>query len=163
MTPDLAAKAAEYESLSVVPITRAEAKAFIAKHHRHHKPSAGEKFCLAVADASGNVRGVAQVGRPVSRMLDDGWTLEVTRVATDGARNACSMLYGAAWRATKAMGYRRLVTYILDTESGCSLNAAGYKCIGTAGGGTWSRPSRPRVDTHPTQLKMRWERTVDDL
>ncbi len=145
--------------LTLVPINLDEAQEFIRKYHRHHKPSVGAKFSVAVADDDGQVRGVAMVGRPVSRMLNDGWTLEVTRVATDGAPNACSMLYGAAWRAARAMGYKRLVTYILDTEPGTSLRAAGYKCVGQAGGGRWSRDTRPRVDTHPTQGKLRFERT----
>jgi len=95
----------------------------------------------------------------VSRGLDDGWTLEVNRVATDGTRNACSMLYAACWRAAKAIGYRKLVTYTLPEEGGASLRAAGWRCIGQAGGGSWSCTSRPRVDTHPLQLKLRWEAT----
>ncbi len=101
------------------------------------------------------------IGRPVARHLQDGFTAEVTRVATDGARNACSMLYGAAWRAARAIGYRRLITYTLNTEPGESLRGAGFKCIGEAGGGSWNCPSRPRVDTHPTQMKLRWERSTD--
>lgn len=84
-------------------------------------------------------------------------TAEVVRVATDGTRNACSMLYGAAWRACRALGYRRLVTYTLPEEGGASLRAAGWRLVGEAGGGSWSRKSRPRVDLHPTQQKMRWE------
>ena len=106
---------------------------------------------------------VAIVGRPISRELQDGYTAEVTRccVALDpdrenkGYRNACSMLYGAAWRAVRAMGYRRLVTYTLLEEGGSALRGAGWRCLGQAGGGSWSRRSRPRVDTHPTQLKLR--------
>ncbi len=103
------------------------------------------------------MRGVATVGRPVARLLDDGWTLEVNRVATDGAPNACSALYGAARRATFALGYRKLITYTLPEEGGASLRASGWKCIGLAGGGTWNSKSRPRVDKAPTQQKIRWE------
>jgi hypothetical protein len=103
------------------------------------------------------IRGVAMVGRPVARNLQDGWTLEVLRVATDGVRNGCSMLYGAAWRAARALGYRRLVTYTLPEEGGGSLRAAGMTLIGKAGGGSWNCASRPRVDKHPTQEKLRWE------
>lgn len=105
------------------------------------------------------MRGVAIVGRPVARLLDNGWTLEVNRVCTDGARNACSMLYGAAWRAAKALGFRRLITYTLPEEGGASLRASGWYCVGERGGGTWDRPnnSRPRVDKHPTQVKLLWE------
>lgn len=93
--------------LEITPITIKEANAFIEEHHRHHRPVPGAKFALAVSDGC-SVRGVAIVGRPVARGNDNGWTLEVNRVCTDGARNACSMLYGAAWRAAKAMGYKRL-------------------------------------------------------
>ena len=146
--------------LTIVPTTHREARAFIAEHHRHHRPSAGAVFCLAVTDDDGTVRGVAQVGRPVARMLSDGWTLEVTRVATDGCPNACSALYGAAWRAARALGWRRLVTYTLPEEGGTSLRAAGWRCLGTAGGGSWSRKDRPRVDLHPMQEKLRWEVAV---
>ena len=143
--------------LEIVPISLSEAKAFIAKHHRHHIPSVGHKFSIAVADDSSTVRGVATIGRPVARYLDDGWTLEVNRVATDGARNACSMLYAAAWRTAKNMGYRRLVTYTLSEEGGASLRGAGWKLIGERGGGSWSCESRPRVDKHPMQTKLFWE------
>ena len=144
--------------LTVVPCELAEANSFVARHHRHHGPVAGHKFSLAVADESDVVRGVAIVGRPVSRVLQSGgWTLELTRLATDGCPNACSALYAAAWRATRALGYRRLVTYILNTEPGTSLLAAGWRCVGRTEGGSWDCPSRPRVDRHPTQPKLRWE------
>lgn len=81
----------------------------------------------------------------------------MTRLATDGTRNACSMLYGACWRAARALGWRRLVTYTLPSEGGASLRAAGWRLLGEAGGGSWSCESRPRVDRHPTQTKLRWE------
>lgn len=113
------------------------------------------KFCTAVSD--GEIRGVAIAGRPVARMLDDGETLEVIRVATDGERNACSMLYGAVRRAAVALGYRRVITYTLPEEGGASLRGAGFRCVGEAGGGTWNRKGRERTDTHPTQVKLRWE------
>ncbi|MEM6327426.1 MAG: XF1762 family protein, partial [Bacteroidota bacterium] len=141
--------------LEVVPITHAEAKAFVARHHRHHKPPVGMKLAVAVSDGQA-IRGVATAGRPVARHLNDGWTLEVNRVATDGARNACSMLYGAVRRAAIALGYRRLLTSPLPAESGASLGGAGWEVTSeAAGGGRWSCPSRPRVDLHPTQLKLR--------
>jgi hypothetical protein len=142
--------------LYIVPCDFSEANAFVAKHHRHHKPIPGAKFSVAVA-RSGEIVGVAMVGRPVSRMLDDGWTLEVNRVATDGTKNACSMLYGAAWRASRAMGYRKLITYILDSEPGTSLAAAGWRLVGRVDGRSWNTPSRPRIDKHPTQDKIRYE------
>ena len=134
------------DNLEITPITLAEANAFVASYHRHHKPTPGAKFSIAVSRDE-IVHGVCIVGRPVARMLDDGWTLEVNRVCTDGARNACSMLYGAAWRAAKAMGYRRLITYTLPEEGGASLRAAGWKLIGLRGGGNWNVKSRPRIDT----------------
>ena len=98
--------------------------------------------------------------RPVSRYLDDGWTLEVNRLCTDGTRNACSMLYAAAWRAARAMGYHKLITYILDSENGASLRAAGWKCVGQAGGLRWTGKRRPEVDLCPTQMKIKFE--IDD-
>lgn len=142
--------------LTIVPSNLSEANAFITEHHRHHLPVQGCKFALGVA-VDDRVCGVAIVGRPVSRSLDDGLTLEVTRVATDGTRNACSALYGACRRAVFALGYRKLVTYTLASESGVSLKAAGWKLIGEVRGRSWSRPSRPRVDKHPLQNKLRWE------
>lgn len=149
--------------LELTPITLDEANAYVEAHHRHHRPVPGAKFCVAVS-ADGEVRGVAIVGRPISRMFDDGWTLEVVRCCTDGVRNGCSMLYGAAWRAAKAMGYRKLVTYTLEEEGGASLRAVGFKPgPTTTEGRSWSRPSRPRVDTHPLQGKLRWEAGLTTL
>ena len=148
--------------LYIVPCTLDEANEFVMRHHRHHGKVQGYKFAHAVADEKGEIRGVAITGRPVARRLDDGWTLEVTRLCTDGTKNACSMLYAAAWRTVRSLGYRRLVTYILDSESGVSLKAAGWRCVGQAGGGTWNRKSRPRVDKHPLQMKLRWEKTSDE-
>jgi L-amino acid N-acyltransferase YncA len=147
------------ESLNLCPITLKDACAYVAQVHRHHKPPQGGLFAVAVA-ANEQIVGVAIVGRPVARMSADGWTAEVTRLATDGRKNACSMLYAAAWRACRALGYRRLVTYILNSEPGTSLRAAGWKLIGEAGGGSWHRAARPRIDEHPTQGKLRFEMTV---
>lgn len=141
--------------LELVPITLREANAFVEAHHRHHGASRGCIVCVAVAE--GAIRGVAIVGRPVARNLDDQWTAEVTRLCTDGTRNACSMLYAASWRAVRALGYRRLVTYTLESEGGASLRAAGFKVVGQVTGRSWSCASRPRVDTAPHQNKLRWE------
>ena len=146
-------------SLMVTPINLDEANAFVEQHHRHHKPVPGAKFCVAVSQED-EVRGVAIVGRPVSRVLDDGWTLEVNRCCTDGTRNACSMLYATAWKAAKAMGYTSLITYTLESEGGSSLRGAGWRCVGKATtriGQCGNVKSRPRVDTHPLQQKLRWE------
>lgn len=145
------------ERIEIVPVSLEEANTFVAAHHRHHKPVTGHKFSIGVADETGTIRGVAIVGRPVSRMSDNGWTLEVNRCCTDGVRNGCSMLYRSAWRAAIAIGYRKLITYTLPEEGGASLKASGFKLIGERGGGSWSRKDRPRVDTHPTQPKLLWE------
>ena len=142
--------------MRVVPITFAEARAFVEAHHRHHLPPVGHLFSIAAAQEDVIV-AVAIVGRPVARMNQDGYTAELTRLASDGTRNACSFLYGRAWRVAQAMGYRRMLTYTLASEPGASLRAAGWKMIGETPGGSWSRQSRPRVDKHPTQEKFAWE------
>ena len=148
--------------LVAVPITFAEAKAFVSQHHRHNDPPLSHKISIGVS-LDDKIVGVAIAGRPVSRHFDDGWTLEVSRVATDGTRNACSFLYGAIKRCGRAMGYTRFVTYTLPQESGSSLKASGWILVNTKAGGTeamWnSRPrlNRPRVDTTPFQMKFQWE------
>ena len=145
--------------LELVPITLKEANFFVQQYHRHHKPVTGHKFSIAASDGE-KIVGVAIVGRPVSRYLDDGWTLEVNRLCTDGTKNACSFLYAAAWRAARAMGYRKIVTYILDTESGASLRAAGWVCAGLAGGKRWTGSRRPKEDLYPAQMKYRYEKSI---
>jgi len=145
--------------MNITPITYTEACRFVSEHHRHHKPPQGMKFAIAVSDDD-RVVGVAIVGRPVSRNLDNGWTLEVTRCCTDGTKNACSMLYGASWRVAKELGYKRVITYILQEESGTSLKAAGWRLVGEAGGGNWNKKTRPRVDSDNQQMKLRWEVAV---
>jgi hypothetical protein len=145
-------------SLTVVPITFAEARAFVEQHHRHHQPPVSHLFSIGAAKEE-TIRAVAIVGRPVARRNQDGLTCELTRLASDGTRNACSFLYGRAWRAAQALGYKRMVTYTLDNESGASLRASGWKFIGETPGRSWSVPSRPRVDTHPLQKRFRWEKT----
>ena len=147
--------------LSLIPVSLSEANAFVARCHRHHKPVVGHKFSIGCM-ADGRLVGVAIVGRPVSRYLDNGLTLEVNRLCTDGTKNACSFLYAAAWRAARAMGYRKIVTYILDTESGASLRAAGWKCVGLAGGKRWTGSRRPAADLYPAQMKYRYEQSIDE-
>ncbi len=142
--------------LHLQPISFAEASRFVADHHRHHKPPVGWLFGVAVNDGE-KVVGVAMIGRPVARMLQDGYTAEVNRLCTDSTPHVASMLYAACWRAARALGYRRLITYILSSETGTSLRAAGWKLVGQAGGGTWHRGNRPRIDTHPTEQKTLWE------
>ncbi len=142
--------------LDHVRIDLAEANAFVRKHHRHHRPVVGHLFSLGAAIGD-EIVGVAIVGRPVARMRDDGLTVEVTRLCTDGTRNACSFLYGASARAAFALGFKRIGTYILASEPGTSLTSAGWRQIGEVKGRSWSAPSRPRVDKHPLQDKLLFE------
>lgn len=141
--------------LTIAPCTLQEANDYVQKWHRHHGRVVGARFSLAVRDAE-RIRGVAIVGRPVARHLDDGLTLEVTRVATDGVPNGCSALYGAAWRAARALGYERLITYKLKSEPGTSLRAANFHFAATVKGRPWSCPSRPRLP-QPIVDKERWQ------
>ncbi len=142
--------------LALIPVSLRQAGKYIAENHRHHRPPTGAKFAIGVG-RSGQLAGVATIGRPVSRHLDDQATLEVTRVATDGTPNACSMLLGAAVRAARAIGYRRVLSYTLTTEPGTSLRAAGFRLDNPrAGGGSWSRLKRARIDSHPVEAKQRW-------
>jgi hypothetical protein len=142
--------------LSVERLELGEANAFVTQYHRHHQPVVGHVFSLG-ASLDGLIVGVVIVGRPVSRIRDDGVTAEVTRLCTDGTRNACSFLYGAAARAAFALGFKRIGTYILASEPGTSLTAAGWRLIGETPGRSWSVPSRPRVDKHPLQTRLLFE------
>lgn len=140
-------EAPEKPTLHLVPVSFADACAFVTEHHRHHEAPVGMKFCVGVATEDRVLRGVAIVGRPIARHLDDGHTLDVIRTATDGTPNANSCLYGAAWRAAKALGYSRLVTYTQAGESGASLRAAGWRVVAERKARPgWDMPSRPRED-----------------
>ena len=145
--------------MTLTPISLSEANAFVALWHRHHKPVVGHKFSIG-CEADGRLAGVAIVGRPVSRYLDDGKTLEVNRLCTDGTKNACSFLYAAAARAARAMGYQRIITYTLDSESGSSLRAAGWSCAGMAGGKCWTGSRKPASALYPAQMKLRYEKLL---
>jgi hypothetical protein len=147
------------DKLWIIPLDLAEANELVARWHRHHTKVVGHKFSIGVCSGP-NVCGAAIVGRPVTRALDDGLTLEVTRCVTDGTPNACSMLYGAAARAAFGMGYKRVGTYTLKTEGGGSLRAVGWRIVAEVRGRTWNCPSRPRVDKHPLQDKFRWEKSA---
>jgi hypothetical protein len=142
--------------IEVVPMTLTEAKAYITEHHRHHQAPQGGLFAIGASNGEAIV-GVVIVGRPVARMADNGWTVEVTRLASDGTHNVPSMLYRAAWRAARAMGYRKLITYTLKTEPGTSLKAAGFELIGEVTKRSWNTPSRPRVDKDVRQERFKWE------
>ncbi len=145
--------------LEITPITFWEASKFVIDHHRHlPKAPQGHKFSIAVSRGE-KVVGVAMIGRPIARHQDDGWTLEVNRCCTDGSKNACSKLYAAAWRAARAMGYRRLITYVLEVEPGVSMRAAGFRLIGQTKGGAWNREARPRIDGN-TDQKSLWEKSI---
>lgn len=149
--------------LTLTPINLKTANAFVQQYHRHHKPTRGHKFSIGVSD-NGALVGVAICGRPVARRLDDGYTLEVNRLCTDGTPNACSILYAAAYRAARAMGYNKVITYILDTENGASLKAAGYTCEGRAGGLEWNGAKAPKqADQYPRQMKTRWVKKKEGL
>jgi len=136
-----------------------DAAAFVAMWHRHHRPPQGMVFAVGVADDDGVLHGVAMVGRPVARMYDNGQTLEVNRTCTDGSPNANSMLYGAAWRAAKALGYTRLITYTQGAETGASLRAAGWQVVAQRPAHSgWDRPNRPRDDRGAEQMpRTLWE------
>lgn len=142
--------------LRVVPCTITRAKEIVGLWHRHHGASTSALFAVAVADEDAKVRGVALVGRPVARLLDDGWTLEVTRVATDGCPNACSALYGATLRMAKALGYSRVLTYIRADEPGSSPRAAGLLDDGLIRARSWDRPGRRRMDKTEIVRRTRW-------
>lgn len=157
--PERPSSRATTQRLAIVPVTLAEANGLVERLHRHHGPVAGHKLSIGCARlADGELAGVAIVGRPVSRGLDDGWTLEVLRLATDGTPNACSLLYGAAARAAFALGYRRIVTYVRARESGVSLRAAGWVRAGEVRGRSWSCPARPRATRHAVEDRIRYER-----
>lgn len=142
--------------LELQPISYREACVFITKYHRHHPPPQGWKFGIAINDGQ-EVVGVVTVGRPVARHMDDTYTLEVTRCCVkDGIKNGCSKLYQAAWRAAKALGYKKLITYTLKAETGTSLKASNWKTISETKGGSWSSNKRPRVDKFPTGQKRLW-------
>ncbi len=150
-------------TLTVASISITEARRYIGAVHRHNLPPKFGVFAVAAKNDEQLV-GVAIAGRPVARMLDDGETLEVTRLATDGTPNACSLLYGACSRAAKALGYRRLVTYTLQSETGSSLRASGWTLDAELGArASWDCPSRPRVqvdlfgnERRPSEPKYRW-------
>lgn len=142
--------------MTICPMKLEDANRFVRHLHRHHGKVVGHKFSLgAVKD--GELVGVVIVGRPVARRRDDGKTLEVTRLCTDGTKNACSFLYGAAARACFALGYSRIGTYILKSEDGTSLTACGWRLVGESPGRSWSVPTRHRTDKHPLEPKLLFE------
>lgn len=144
--------------MEIRPITFREACDFIEKYHRHNRPTVGHKFCISAWDGEDLV-GVAVCGRPVSRHYDDGLTCEINRLCTNGFPNACSMLYGASCRVSKAMGYKKVITYTLQSENGASLKASGFICEGIAGKTHWTG-KRNKGQAIPNELKKRWVRLL---
>lgn len=147
-----------HSSLEIRPITFRAASEYINMHHRHHRATVGCKFCIGLFDGDKMV-GCAVSGRPVSRRLDDGLTCEINRLCTDGTKNACSMLYGASCRIAKAMGYKKVITYILESENGASLKASNFTCEGVAGGTHWTGV-RNKGQAIPHEMKTRWCRIL---
>lgn len=150
--------------LAVVPLELAEANALVARWHRHHQPAVGHRFSIGAVDPDGTVHAAAIVGRPVARLAGSPReVLEVVRLVSDGTPNACSILYAAAARAGRALGFTRIQTYILADELGTTLKASGWVCEGAAGGGQWKHTDgRPRRTDQPVGLKARWARTLGD-
>ena len=146
-----------HTGMEAVPLHLKEANAFVARHHRHSRPTVGGKFALGAA-VDGKLVGVAIAGRPVASRLDDGKTLEVLRVCTDGTPNANSFLYGRVKRIAVLMGYQRVITYTLQEESGASLKAVGARVVGQVRPQEWSVPSRPRKSKAVyAKAKVKWE------
>jgi hypothetical protein len=145
----------ENVALYLAPITLRDANAFVNQNHRHHTGRRSHRFAVSVWRGKKLV-GVAIAGNPVSRELCDGLTIEVSRTCTDGTKNANSMLYGAIWRAARALGYRRMLTYTLPEESGASLRAVGMREDGKTEGRPWDRPARRRIEKCIVGPKVRW-------
>ena len=147
--------------LRVVPLTLKQANELVAKWHRHHKPVVGHRFSLGVMNRDGELAGAAIVGRPVARATEQYHVAEITRLVTNGYKNACSFLYGACARVAKEMGFDKIQTYILQDEPGTSLKAAGYSLDGTTAGGDWNHSWRKgRRTDQPMVPKQRWVRVL---
>jgi hypothetical protein len=146
----------------LVPMSLEDANRLVGDLHRHHKPVQGHKFSLGALKEDGlTFAGAVIVGRPVARRVDHKSVLEVTRLVTDGSKNACSFLYGAAARAAQALGYDKIQTYILESENGVSLKASGWVCEGEAGGGQWKHTDgKPRRTDQPIERKQRWVKVL---
>lgn len=148
--------------LELKPISFIDAQAFVKANHRHNKPPAGHKFSIACYEGD-RLCGVCMVGRPIGRYLDDGLSLEVNRCCTDGTYNACSMLYGAACRAAKALGYKRIFTYTLESEPGTSLKASNWVCDGKAGKVHWTGGRYEvfeQIEMQLGEIKIRWHKDL---
>lgn len=150
----------EAVTLEVVAVELRVANEFIARLHRHHGPERGHRFSIGVVRLdTRRLCGVAIVGRPKARMINHRVVVEVTRLATDGTRNACSILYAAAARAARAIGYDEIITYTLEEEPGTSLRAAGWEEVAVVRAEEWSRPSRKRRPGLVAR-KRKWRKTL---
>lgn len=145
-------------NMKPVRVELSEANDFVSKHHRHHKPVVGHRFSIG-AEHSGNLVGCVIVGRPVARQTDQKNIAEVTRLATDGTKNACSFLYAQASRAAKELGFASIQTFILPTESGVSLKASGWRCVGECKVGSWHTRTGRRKD-QPEMPKIKWQKVL---
>jgi len=146
-------------TLKIIHLELADANSLVSELHRHHKPVVGHRFSVGVIQGPFLV-GAAIVGRPVARAVDQRNTIEVTRLVTDGTKNACSILYAACARAGRELGYTKIQTYILETEPGTSLRAAGWEKEADTAGGSWDTPSRPRQSAFPLMGKQRWAKKL---
>ena len=142
--------------MRAMPITQKEANEFVERQHRHHPPAHADKFRVACVADDGHLCGVAQAARPVARYLDDRMTIEVVRCCTDGTYDVCSFLYARLARIAREMGYHRIITYILESESGTSLKACGWHKEADVKGHSWNCKSRPRNTKAPTCDKQHW-------
>lgn len=147
--------------LEIRPCDFLTAQSFVRNNHRHNKPPVGHKFSIACYDDD-RLCGVCMVGRPIGRYLDDGMTLEVNRCCTDGTRNACTMLYGAATRAAKALGYKRIFTYTLQSEPGTSLKASNWVCDGESGKPHWTGERYSQIEMPIGEMKIRWHKDLKE-
>lgn len=148
------------EAMMIAPCELREAAEFIRQHHRHHRPPQGHRWSLKAINGDGQTVGIAVVGRPVGRHQQDGETVEITRLCTDGTPNAVSFLVGAVKRVARAMGFKRLISYTLESENGASWRASGMTQTGTTAGGAWSGTygdGKCRANVHPLEPKRRWE------
>jgi len=148
--------------LRIIPLTIKQSNRLVMQWHRHHKPVVGHRFAVGIVDEIGTLHGAAIVGRPASRELDQYLTAEVTRLVTDGTPHACSMLYAACARAAQALGFSMIQTYILDTEPGTSVKAAGWLLDGHTSGGNWNHSWRKgRREDQPMTPKQRWRKQLN--
>ena len=149
-------------TLRIVPLELAQANDLVRRLHRHHGAARGHRFSIGAVDDDGRLVGAAIVGRPVARNVPQRSTLEVTRLVTDGTPNACSLLYGAAARAARHLGYHRIQTYVLEEEPATSLRAAGWTLDRLTAPDRWRHhEGAPRRNDHPLGAKQRWSRELN--